>query len=160
MHDAQCAHLGLMEPPDDARNTLIGTVEYDNGSWVEINATAFGGALFWTLMIYSREDDSVVNLETGTGPLSEFWPFASAIAEGMVKVVPIIADLTAEVEEVERLSREEPLPADRRLSLYRRIANVARASGHADSELRRGAVRMAWEARRELRQNDTQHLAE
>lgn len=156
--DEQCAHLGIMQPPGDARDTLLGTVEFADGSWIEVSATVLHGDLpFWNLLIYTHDDDRVVKMETGTGPLKDFWPFASAIAEAWVRVLPLIENLTREVE---RASAEPQLPPERRLSLYRKIANAARAGGFADTELRRGAVQIAWDARREMHEAERRHHGE
>lgn len=139
-----CAELGLDVPDGRAGEQFLGLVTMTDGSWIEVTVHN-KGVRHWTFLIYSNDEDQVVTLECGSGTLDVYWPFAQQVAEGMVRVVSVIEKLS---EEVQAAQDAEPLAPDERLRLYLALARKFHQLGQ--SELRRSAMSMAREARREL----------
>jgi hypothetical protein len=65
----------------------LGRVDLEDGSWVDV--TVQGPIQCWTFLIWTEDGRRYTRLETGSGTLSAYWPFAEAIAEGMVKCTPV-----------------------------------------------------------------------
>lgn len=62
----------------------VGTVRLDKSQvkiWVE-----GAPAQFWYFKIYCGENKKTTKISTGSGTLCNYWPFAKAIAEGMVTI--------------------------------------------------------------------------
>lgn len=163
-----CRELGLDVPDGRAGEQFLGLVNLHDGSWVEV--TVHNPAVrHWTFTIYSAEEDHVVTLECGSGPIDMYWPFAMQIAEGMVRVRSVIENLS---QEVEAAANAEPLAPHERMRLYVTIARKMHALGPEYANLRRSAMDVARQARQqmirtaalefldELRAADQQHPAE
>jgi hypothetical protein len=79
--------LGLTPILEVQGEHSFGRVELEDGSWVEV--TVHGPIQCWTFLIWTEDGRRYTRLETGSGRLSDYWPFAEAIAEGMVKCTPV-----------------------------------------------------------------------
>ena len=79
--------LGLAKFANVTSEENLGRVELDDGSWVDV--TVHAPFPFWTFLIWTADGRRTTKLECGSGTLSEYWPFAEAVAEGMVKCSPV-----------------------------------------------------------------------
>ena len=79
--------LGLTPSSAAQGEHSLGRVEFEDGSWVDV--TVQGPIQCWTFLIWTEDGQRYTRLETGSGRLSDYWPFAEAIAEGMVKCAPV-----------------------------------------------------------------------
>lgn len=80
--DDTIEELGLTQPSVD--NPYCGRHTWHQGSWADVTLR-IGPIPWWEIVVYCADGGDLTKVETGYGPLSDFWPVIELIADGMLK---------------------------------------------------------------------------
>lgn len=74
--------LGLSEPTND--NPYCGRFTWEDGSWADVTGV-LGPFPCWDIVVFTADGGRLTKIETGDGPLGDYWPTVELIADGMLK---------------------------------------------------------------------------
>lgn len=63
----------------------VGKYKTEDGSWAEIRVEG-APAQFWEFRIRCSENKMITAVSTGSGCLSDYWPFVEKIMDGMIVI--------------------------------------------------------------------------